>query len=353
MKQEEQEKLDSLLIPEEVLSDFRNRRFVNVQMNIKALDLVEQNVISFFTFPQDDSSKFGWTAKDQIQIRQAIKDKKLMDKVYMYPGADEAGMVLMSRMACKIANITPKVLIKYPSVTCAKIIPSIEDRYLDTMVKYHVLACGGVVVDSLTQATAVVYINAPSDFMRSSFDQKKPEIGLEVLRNTVESIAFLKYAFTQQKAIIIGDITYGNGSDLEIYELLSASSMVFDVAGFGGWNTASNAIGSAIAMGFSYLINGKTKKHLDFLVSRYIEDIGYCGYVRQKIMYEVLPKYPHLSYFSVGEKDGEIAKIDKQLLEEFMALKMPEVGKHATILKVEMPWKRMYEIHLEAIFKDK
>ncbi|HPX83683.1 MAG TPA: DUF4127 family protein [Bacilli bacterium] len=348
---EDQAQLKALNIPKEYLSDFSKRRLINQRMNIAALEFVKKGIISFFIFPQDDSSKYGWTAKDQIKIRQAIKDQHLTDLVYMYPGADEAGCVLTSRLVCHLHQISPKVLIKYPGPSCPSIIPSIEDRYLDTMVKYHVLACGGIVVDSLRECDAVLFINAPADYMRSSFSREEPGRGLAVLRNMAEAMAFIDYAYHRQKAIIIADITYGNGSDLEIYQWLAAKNLLDKLAGFGGWNTASNSIGQAIAMGYSYLINGASSAHFQFLASRYVEDIGYCGYVRQFIMADYLPKHPPFNYFDVGETDGVVAAEVKRQLQLFVQEKMPDLWERVEISKVQLPWKRMYEVDLEVKIK--
>ncbi|MGD9886361.1 MAG: DUF4127 family protein [Bacilli bacterium] len=351
LSKSDQEKLDNIQIPKEYIDDFSHRRYVNQQINIAALELVKEEIITFFTIPQDDSSKYGWTAKDQIKIREVIKKHKLFKKVFMYPGADEAGCVLLSRMVCLNNHLQPKVYIKYPGPTCSKIIPSIEDRYLDTMVKYHIIACGGIVVDALKECDAVLLINAPADYMRSSFNKEEPGRGLEVQRNLVEAIEFIEYVGQKQKAIIIGDITYGNGSDLEIYHYLSLKKMLFKLAGFGGWNTASNSIGQAIAMGFSCLLNGFTKQHLAFLISRYVEDIGYCGYVRQTIMKDFLPRHPQLNYFDVKSKAGIVATEVKDQLKLFVQTKMPDLWPHIIIKKVELPWKRMYEIDLEVEYR--
>jgi hypothetical protein len=354
LSEADKQKLDKITIPKDYLADFKNRRQVNCQLNIEALSLVEQEIISFFTIPQDDSSKYGWTAKDQILIREVIKQKHLMNMVYMYPGADEAGCVLMSRMVCSLNKLSPKVLIKYPNANCEKMIPSLEDRYLDTTVKYHILACGGLVVNSLKECDVVLFINAPTDYMRSSFSKEKPGRGLEVLRNVVESMEFLDYAFHEKgKPIIVGDITYGNGSDLEIYHLLAQKNLLLSLAGFGGWNTASNAIGCAIAMGYSYLVNKKTAQHLNFLVSRYVEDIGYCGYVRQMMMKEVLPLKRGFSYFNARTKNGVIAKEILKRLKVFVTDNMKELSTHLQIKKLELPWRRLYEIDLNVKYQEK
>jgi len=346
------DELNEIDIPKLYLDDFENRRKINANINCLCLDYVESKVIDFLHIPQDDSAEFGFTAIDQIKIRSIIKDKQLLNKVYMYPGADEAGSILMSRIFCTLHSMKPKVYIKYPAITSPTVIPSLEDRYLDTMVKYHIITGGGLVVDSLKECDAVLFINSASDKMLSSFGKLAPKRGMTVLRNVIEGMEFIDYAKkVLNKEIIIGDITYGNGSDIEIYQLLEAKNMLFDIAGFGGWNTASNSIGSTISQGFCYLKNKKTKQHLDFLVSRYIEDIGYCGYTRQYIMNYILPKYPQYNYFDIKETDGEISNIIIQELNKFIKENMKEIYESSKINKLTLPWRRMYEISLDAEYK--
>ncbi|MDD3999614.1 MAG: DUF4127 family protein [Bacilli bacterium] len=343
----EKEELDSINIPKDVLKDYQKRREINLLLNVETLRLVQSGVIDYLSIPQDDSSEFGWTALEQNQIRKAIADKGLLNKVYMYPGADEAGSTVLSRMFCCLNDLQPKVFLKYPSITSGLVIPSLEDRYLDTMVKYQVIVSGGIVVDSLKEADIVLFINAASDKMLSSFFKEKPGPGLTIKRNVIEGIEFLKYSQSLGKAIVIGDVTYGNGSDLEIYQLLVASNLLLDLAGFAGWNTAANSVGSCIAQGFNYLKYKRTKKHLDFLVSRFIEDIGYCGYTRQLIMEEILPN-SRFNYFNVGEANGEMAKLVLEKLDKFLKEEMKGIYKVSKINSLQMPWKRMYEIDLDA-----
>lgn len=350
---EQESELERLNIPEEYLEDFRSRREVNKEINIRCLELVKTGVIDFLTIPQDDSSQYGWTAIDQNQIRNKIKSQLLQNKVYMYPGADEVGCVLMSRMVGHFSQKQPKVLIRYPSPASPTVFPSIEDRYLDTMVKYQVIAAGGIAVESLSECDAVLLINAPADRILSSFGSEKPGRGMTVLRNVPETAEFLEYAKTLGKEIIVGDVTYGNGSNIEIYHILAGKGMLLQIAGFGGWNTISNSVGSAIAQGFAFLQFGPTQKHFDFLVSRYIEDIGYCGYVRQRVMKNVLANHPKYDYYHVGSPDGEIAQIVKAELEKFISEEMKELSGVVKITKLELPWRRMYEIDCDVVFTGK
>ncbi|MDF2700019.1 MAG: hypothetical protein K0Q49_1575 [Haloplasmataceae bacterium] len=352
-KEEDIHFLETHPVPDEFLSDFKNRREVNREINAETLNYVESHVIDFLVIPQDDSAEYGFTAIDQDFVRKIVDEKKLNTKVYMYPGADEVGMTLMSRMYTKFKNKRPKIYIKYPSITSGQIIPNIEDRFLDTTVKYHIMVSGGIVVTSLEECDAVAFINAPADRMLSRLSPKEEGQGMTTLRNMVEAFEFIEYALKlRNKAIIIGDVTYGNGSSLEIYNYLVLKDMLFDIAAYGGWNTASNAIGGAIAQGMAYVINGKTKQHMDFLMLRYVEDIAYDGYVRQLIKNEILPNYPQFNYYNVLETRGLFTDILNEQLQLFINTKMPELIPFIEIKDIFMPWKRMYEIGMDIVYKE-
>ena len=337
-----------LKIPSSYVDDFVSRRNINVNAILKALSLVSENIIDFFVIAQDDSSEYGWTAMDQIIIRKRIRELSVRMKTAMYPGADEVGVILLARMYNQMKKFKPKLLVKYPSATSAQIIPNIEDRYLDTMVKYHIVVSGGLVATSLEEADAVVFVNAPAYKMLSRLNPKVEGLGMSVLRNMPESLGFLRYAsIEKQKPVIIADVTYGNGSNLAIYDYLKETGLLFDVAAYGGWNTASNTIGCVIAQGMLFIHNGKTHSHMNFLMLRYLEDIAYQGYVRQHVRDEVLRDHPTYEYDDVRETNGEIAQIIKQKLGLFIEEHMKEIKPHVHIKQVSLPWKRMYEIRLD------
>ncbi len=333
-----------LKIPASHLGDFVSRRNVNAEATLKSLSLVSEGIIDYFIIAQDDSSEYGWTAMDQIRIRERIRELSVRMKTAMYPGADEVGMMLMARMFNKMKKVKPKLFVKYPSVTSAQIIPNIEDRYLDTMVTYHIVVSGGLVATSLEEADAVVFINAPADKMLSCLNPKEEGRGMTVLRNMPEALEFLSHASKEKhKPIIIADVTHGNGSTLAMYDYLRETGLLFDVAAYAGWNTASNTIGCAIAQGMHFIHDGKTKSHMDFLMLRYIEDIAYQGYVRQYVRDEVLKDHPVYEYDDVREKKGEVADIVKQNLKIFIEKHMKEITPHVTVKQVSLPWRRMYE----------
>ena len=150
---------------------------------------------------------------------------------------------------------------------------------------------------------------------------------------------------------MIADVAYDNGSNIEVFDKLSLKDMVFGIASYAGWNTSSNTIGSAVAIGMAYLNYGLTKHHLDILVTRYLEDIAFGGYVREIIWYEMLPNQPEYSYYDTKEHDGYMSELVKAEIIKFVESKMPALRNHYQIESLSLPWKRLYEIDLKAKYK--
>ena len=158
---EEEIEKNSLHIPEEVIRDYEDRRLINCRMNSKTLELLENNVIDFLVIPQDDSSPFGYTAKDQKIILKEIKEKCLEFKVMVYPGADEVGMSLMTRAYNDYYQVHPKIYPFYASTLGPQIVPLYEDRPMFESLKSHILVTGARLVMDDSNANIVLAVNCP------------------------------------------------------------------------------------------------------------------------------------------------------------------------------------------------
>ncbi|MFU8787041.1 MAG: DUF4127 family protein [Candidatus Izemoplasmataceae bacterium] len=331
-------------LPLEHLHDYLDRRAINLTLNKSFLKLIQEGVIDFGIVPQDDSSPYGLTAVDQKIIRETIIDLDIALKAYMYPGADEVTNTLLARLINYDLNIHPNVYIKYTSELGAQCIPLYEDRPVGETVKYQVLAAGGKVVSSLSEADLVLLMNTPGGKMVEAASYKNRSIEYNSFRNLIEGIEFSLDAMAKGKGVIIGDIAYANGGDFELLKLLKQASILYRVAGYAGWNTSSNTLGTAIPQGFIYHIYGNTKAHKDFLALRYTEDIGYCSFVRQEVT-AALTK-TNLSYRELDGPKGKTAQLIKDKLQTFADSEIVDPTYKVTITDSYQPWNRMFEIGL-------
>lgn len=346
--EEEIATFNSLKIKQEYLDDFLTRRKINVAMNLKTLEYVIDHTIDFLIIPQDDAAVYGWTAMDQKVIRSQIEKDRLQLRAYMYPGADEVGNTLISRMLNEIKGKRPLVYIKYAVCSAPTTIPVLEDRFLDTTIKYHIVASGGLVVSSIDEADIILCVNAPADVMISAPHQFETKgAGFTTQRNLVEFIEFLDYIINvKKKPAILADVAFGNGGDLELITLVEQKGLIMKLAAYAGWNTSSNSLGTCIPHGFRYLIYGNDTVHKDFLVHRYIEDLGYCSVVRRYITENYLQDLG-FNYFYVKEQRGIVSELAKSELEKFIKDYLPSLVGKVKFNDVYMPWRRMFEIGLD------
>ena len=121
------------------------------------------------------------------------------------------------------------------------------------------------------------------------------------------------------------------------------------MSGYAGWNTSANTIGTAIAEAVNYLYYGQSQNQMDFIIQRYLEDAGYCAKVRTQVKNN-LPA--GMNYFDVKEKDGVVSQMVSAQLQEFAGQYLSSIKSEIRIKDVKMPWKRMFEVDLDASWQE-
>lgn len=337
------------VMPKEHFDDYVSRRKKNIEINKRAIELTKEGVIDFLIIPQDDSSPYGLTAKDQQVIRDHIKSNEQQFRVYMYPDADAVENTLLARLVNKFKGVRPMVYLKYASALGDTVIPSFEDRTVNETIKYQVLAAGGLIASSVAEADIILMINTPSGNVTdhaTTYDLPHM-IEYDANRNQIEQVEFAEYAINVlKKAVCFADIAYANGGDPELFDMLRIKGMLYRVAGYAGWNTSSNTLGTCIPQSMIYFIYGERKEHLDFLALRYLEDVGYMAFVRKDMCSNHIEKMG-CDYFHTDGKYGEIAKLVQKKLSEFAEKNLKTDEYKVNILDCCMPWSRMFEVGLK------
>lgn len=326
------------------LDDYISRRETNRDMNVETLQYLRDGWIDSLVIPQDDSAAYGYAAMDQTIIREKIREYDMIDKVLVYPGADEVELTLIARMINMMRGKCPKVYVKYAADKARDIVPLYEGLPLAETLKYHILSAGCQQTDSYEQADFVIVLTAPGQNMQEAVDQFENRNQEYEQRNLPEIIEFIKERIDEHKIVTIADNAYANGGDIDFIHMLDKNHLLMRVGGYAGWNTSANTIGTAIAEAVDVLYNGSGNQHDDFLAERYLEDGGYCSVVREHIT-EQLPS--NMSYFDVKETHGIVSEQVKKELQIFAQNTLPSIAENLTITKVEMPWKRMFEVNLE------
>lgn len=337
-------------IDRDYLDDFLHRRQVNRSMNIYSLQLAQEGIVDALVIPQDDSARFGYAAMDQQRVREEISARRLTDRVLMYPGADEVGLTLLSRMINELNQKKPKVYVKYASEQSKNMIPSYEGAALSGTIKYQLLSAGCQLTDSYEHADFSLIITAPADHMEGAADQpsRKPEYYAE--RNLAELVDFIKERKKEGGLVSVADNAYSNGGDLEVIRLLDQNGLLLEVDGYAGWNTSANTLGTAIAEAVDALHSGKDGQHLNFMALRYVEDAGYCSVVRKKVTAAL--EGSGMNYFDVKEADGVVSRTVKEELTHFVREELGSIAPAVRIQRVRMPWRRMFEVDADVALEE-
>lgn len=334
-------------IPEFALRDYRERRAFNLNFNLRTLELVKSSIIDFLVIPQDDSAPYGYTALDQQAVRNRIAALHLQPRVLMYPGADEVGLTLISRML--LENRKPKVYLRYAAESASRVIPAYEDRSLGETVKAHVLAAGCRIADSAAEADFILALSCPGGKMEEASAQPVQNAAYCVERNLTEFVLAIQDWIEEGKRVILCDNAYANGADLELIDMLDTLHLLERLAGYAGWNTSANSLGTALAEAVYTLLHGQPNR--DFLALRYAEDAGYCAAVRKDVTENSLPALG-MNYFDVLEQEGEASALVHRKLEAFLKDHLPSIAEHIRITHVRMPWRRMFETDLTVAWTD-
>jgi len=174
----------------------------------------------------------------------------------MYPDADAAVNTLLARVINRRKDKRPLVFIKLASNVGGAVIPDYEDRFVGETLKYHILAAGGLVASCVSEADIVLMVNIPSGGMQDRWTEIDSGTSLpntleyDANRTLIELIEYADYAVTQlKKNVVFADIAYCNGGDHLLFRLLRQEGLLWKLAGYAGWNTSSNSIGTCLPMG--------------------------------------------------------------------------------------------------------
>lgn len=344
----ENEELNSLqkLIPSKVLSDYINRRKINLEVTKHANDLYKEGLFSYFYIPQDDSSPYGFTRLDQIRLKDYVSTNK---KVNVFPGADEVGMVMLGRALNDYYKVKPKVYVYYTSVKGEFVVPSFEDRMIDITINMQIISLGGIRVYSLKECDLVLAINIGSAMLYFPKDEERI-IPYDIDRNLSELISFIKYAKSLGKLVGIGDVAVPTGADLELIGLLKKEKMLLDIDGYASWNTASNTIGTVLSELAHLFISHDKKKNYKFLIHRYYDDVAYCSSVRTWTdINAALAR--GLTEAKLDGKKGVATQMARQELTCYMNQNYPEISRYVKDIIVSSPWNRTFEMQFTIKYK--
>ncbi len=336
-----------LHLPKEVLQDWLETRERNHALHMAAIDLLNEGILEHLCLTLDDTTPYGLAARDRRRLEARVDELGLWSEADIYPGADEVACTLLARALVNHSGRKTKILVRYPSVQAQEAELLYEDRPLGELVKSHIRAAGGVMVQTAEEADLVLAVNAPA--IRQAHHQPDFETVDTAARHLPELIDRLVGDQATGRMVAVADVAYANGAENRLMQLLLQSVNLPGLASFAAWNTAGNSLGSAIAAGVCALYGDDPVSLAEANFSRLVDDWLYQSRVRWEVhdkLTEEIGKPPNP--FDLGDlKWGAELAIDQRLTplayglwQQFFAPSLPGVKLEWS--RPRLAWPRLF-----------
>ena len=334
----EKRELSALLnkVPQPVLSDWYDRRAKNFAANQRLINYTKKGTFAYFLLGRDDCAPYSQSHLESRRL--AAETAGLPRETYAsFPGADELGMLLITRAINQAAGRKPTVRVLFAPGTGADTVPSYEDVAVGETIDAHILAAGGTPSTS-GSADLVLAINTPGDGITREADSSFNRAAFRAAPAAL--VRDIAYEMEDGRRIAVADIAFANGADNALMAEMSEHELLFKLDAYAGWNTASNALGYAIGQGMMAASMPATAKN-KILTVRLLDDWAYQANVRAEVGREVL--------FPLGGSWGCLDRLTPRItretdwrLQNFAAVNFPAYP--LKDFQVSFPLNRMFEI---------
>lgn len=347
LSDEERTELTSLeqQIPTAYIDDYESRRAFNRSINHALIQLVEEGTIDRLFIPQDDSAEYGYTAIDQTDVLRVIEERRVFERVHMYPGADEVGATMVSRAYLEHVGRRPSVYPIWSSTLGPTLVPMYEDRPFAESLNAHVDAIGMRLVASLDEADLVLAYNVPGRVMQEAWDQHKRDVTYTSFRHLPTFISRIEQALDARKRVIVADSAYANGGDREVVTWLDERRLLERLDSYKGWNTNCNTLGTTLAQGVFAQV-GQEERIRENVLYHLLDDFVYQSIVRMKMVDTVLPSYG-ANYFDLKNEATAISIERDRHMHEAARDVLRHSFQEEWAFQTSAPWNRMFECRLQ------
>ncbi len=337
----EEAELAALLaaVPERVLADWFARRDKNYAANVKLLSYARDGTLAYFLLGRDDCAPHSQSHREWRHIARETEGLPA-SKFVSFPGADQLGMLMVVRATNDAAVRMPLVQVFYAPGAGPETVATYEDTAVGTNVAEHVVAAGGLLMTG-RRPDLVLAVNTPEAGTTHEAGSARNGRAMTAARYVFAGKVAGAVAGGQQVAV--ADVAFANGADNALMAELARRGLLFRLAAYSGWNTASNTLGYAIGQGLlAPRMTAAAKDRL--LATRLLDDWAYQANVRGAVGREVL--FPAGgSWFYLNGLAPRVTAETERRLRAFAAASFPEyeLGR----MRVSFPWNRMFEVDVK------
>jgi len=325
------------------------------------LKLVQEGVLDRMIIGRDDSGKYGLPNLEARQLEAAMTKMGLpAERAAITHGADELALTMLAAEAAKAAQLKPRVHLAYSDVSTPQRLMPYMGGSLQATAKEKIALLGGAEATTAEDADFTLFISAIG---RDNLDMRLPA----ALR--------LKEALQKGEQLALVDLSeHFTLEETLLPQMINNRVPLQQLTAYAGWNTASNAIGTAMSQ--AVLLQAGRKLATDnqararlavtkltLLNQRFLEDSFYLKDIIDSVNYNLRKS----GYFDVNDLDMEHnylwanAMLQHSLAERrrrfelLPAFRLPykdeqtgqEFFVHRLQEEVYFPWPRTFEINLK------
>lgn len=353
-------------VPAEIVQEYLAVRQRNHRVLLALLDLVEAGVVDGLVIGQDDSTPRGLNVKDQEAIVAEVARRGLASRVTLVSGADELAMDMVAGWLTRHHRFQPRIRVEYDVPAGACEVPPMESHPLQQTLAIHLELAGAVLAGEGEAADAVLFVAVP---------QRVPAPPL-ALRKQLEARTVTRLLQVMEGGVPVGlaDLVYLNRADAGLVAEMMERVPLSRLEAYSGWNTASNALGTAIAQVVTHRVAhhvGSTmsleraleseKTQQAFLFARLVDEYWYQAVLRDEVRprYGAIPENADPLLNLLGPAGVKVRSelipwshdlFRRHFLDRVVSLPLP--GQHAAPSRVYVeaifPWQRIFEIEVRA-----
>ncbi len=343
----------------------------NTSLNERLIAMAQKGVLSRLIIGQDDSEDFGIPNMEKRQLRRYLEARNISEEqVCITHGADEIALTLLSDIRCQQTGSAPKIYLMYNDDTTPSLIMPYMAVSTAATAAEKIQMLHARIVSSPEEADFILFISCGTEKNTGS-------------RTT--SVQHIKTFLAEGKKVALVDLSQHFTAEETLFpQLLQQEVPLHGLIAYAGWNTTSNAIGTALAQAALFTTGLKEattqeeslslyQSNLTFLDNRYMEDYYYLKDVISLIDIRLKKAGFHNVYDLDMEHNYRWANVmlqqsmDKRLqtLKNTRAFRAPfpahtsmgdiQLQVRDIALQTSYPWPRTFEIYIQStlwIYKD-
>ena len=328
----------------DALARHRDRQ---LRVNDTLLGAAAGGAFRYLLIGQDDTAPGSPGAQERARL-EARQEALGARAALLTSGADELNARLLARCLSDLSGLSPSVRVVYTHPDAATNIPRYESTPLALTVHEHVESTGCHPAVEAVDILLWVH-NFEGEQLEARDQAASPPAPIVGPRGEVRS------AVADEQIVALADVRFANGADDALLTNLLEEPRFAGIVAYGGWNTCSNTLGSALAQAVvayhlrANTVPGSDRVYRPVLFTRILDDWGYQAVVRPRLATWLTDQGGDTAELG-GLQQEVTARATGMLRVEALPRLQASFRYHPTRLRnVEFLWNRLFEVRVDLV----